>query len=370
MSTAYRRSVSAERGGCTTAGEKTEQATPKRKQDERKKGNIFQSQEVLIVFTLLATFYSLKLLGPWMLGTIKKGVADYLGMLGTVTEITAEGLQSYFIDGCIIFASTALPLLMIGGLTAIVLTLAQTRLLVSTKSMAFKANRMNPLQGLKKLFSMRAMVEMIKAIAKIVVLGFIVYNVFMDYVPSLPDLMDMEVGPAIEKTGEMILSIVQSVAIASAFVAAADYFYQWWDYEKNLRMSKQEIKEEYKQTEGDPQVKGKIKERQQQQARRRMMQNVPSADVVIRNPTHYAVAIKYIPERNSAPMVVAKGVDSLALRIVAVAEEHNVTVIENRPLARGLYETVDLDREIPETYYQAVAEVLAFVYSIKKEDLK
>ena len=153
-------------------------------------------------------------------------------------------------------------------------------------------------------------------------------------------------------------------------LAIFDYVYQWWDYEKNLRMSKQEIKEEYKQSEGDPHVKGQIKERQQQMSRKRMMQSVPEADVVIRNPTHYAVAIQYDADQHSAPVVVAKGADALALRIVQIAEEAGVHVMENKPLARGLYETVDIDREIPEKFYQAVAEVLAFVYSLKKKDLR
>ena len=182
--------------------------------------------------------------------------------------------------------------------------------------------------------------------------------------------MDMEFGQAIATTADIIFSIVEVAAVIMAFVAAADYLYQWWDYEKNLRMSKQELKEEYKQTEGDPQIKGKIRERQQAQARQRMMQQVPSADVVIRNPTHFAVAIKYDPERNSAPIVVAKGMDSLALRIVAVAEENGVFITENKPLARGLYEAVELDQEIPDRFYQPIAELLAFVYSLKKKELK
>lgn len=259
--------------------------------------------------------------------------------------------------------------MLISSLVAIVITLAQTKLLVSFQSMKPKMSRLNPLQGLKKMFSIRGIVELLKALIKITIMGYIIYSVFLEYVPVLPRLMDMSIGQAIGETGDMILSIVQSVAIAAAFVAAFDFLYQWWDYEKNLKMSKQEIKEEYKQTEGDPQIKGKIKERQQQQARKRMMQNVPNADVVIRNPTHFAVAIEYKPEKNNAPVVIAKGMDSLALKIIQVAEKNNITLVENKPLARGLYEAVDIDREIPENFYQAVAEVLAFVYSIKKKDL-
>jgi len=349
------------------AEEKTEQATPKKKQDERKKGNIFQSQEVIIVFTLIVSFYAVQFLGPMLLSAVEQNLQKFIGLMATVDYVGQTEIRSFFIDGCITFAETALPLLLITGLAAVILTLAQTRLLFTMKSVAPKFNRINPLEGFKKLFSVRAVVELLKAVAKIIILGYIVYTVFLDYIPMLPRMMDMGVGQAVAQTGQMIMSIVQSVAIASAFVAAADYLYQWWDYQKNLRMSKQELKEEYKQTEGDPQVKGKIKERQQQQARRRMMQNVPSADVVIRNPTHYAVALKYDAKRHPAPVVVAKGMDSLALRIVKIAEENGVAVMENPPLARGLYAAVDLDKEIPEDYYQAVAEVLAFVYSIKKK---
>ena len=166
------------------------------------------------------------------------------------------------------------------------------------------------------------------------------------------------------------MSIVLKTSVVFIFVAGADYLYQWWQYEKNLRMSKQEVKDEYKQTEGDPQIKSRMKSMQQQRARRRMMQNVPSADVVIRNPTHFAVAIKYYQDKHRAPRVVAKGMDSLALRIVSTAEENGVYVMENKPLARALYDSVDLDGEIPERFYRAIAEVLAFVYSLKKKELK
>ena len=248
--------------------------------------------------------------------------------------------------------------------------MAQTRGLFTMESLAPKFSRLSPLQGLKRMFSLRGVIELLKAMIKIIILGSIIWNALQKDFWNFSQLMDMEPFQAMTYTGDMILSIVQPVAIAMAFVAGFDLFYQWWDYEKNLRMSRQELKEEYKQTEGDPQIKGKIRERQQAQARQRMMQKVPSADVVIRNPTHYAVAIQYDPSRNNAPVVVAKGADSLALRIVAVAEEHGVFITENRPLARGLYEAVDLDQEIPDRFYQPVAEVLAFVYSLKKKELK
>lgn len=349
------------------AGEKTEQATPKRKQDERKKGNVFQSRELVVVFSLLATFYALKYMGPMIVSALQKSLRDYMDLSASVQTLTASDVQNLFINGCLTFAVAALPLLLISSLVAVALTMAQTKGLFSAKAMAPKFNRINPLQGIKRMFSLRGVIELVKSLIKIVVLAYIIYDLLKKQLGQLPRLMDMTILQAATFVGDMILEIVKYAAIIMVFVAIFDYLYQWWEYERNLRMSKQEVKEEYKQTEGDPQVKGKIKERQQQQARRRMMQQVPNADVVIRNPTHYAVAIRYDPEKNRAPLVVAKGADRVALRIVAIAEENDVVVMENRPLARGLFETVDLDMEIPEKFYQPVAEVLAFVYSLKEK---
>ncbi len=352
------------------AGEKTEKATPKRRQDERKKGNVFQSREIGVVFSLLVSFYGLKLLAPYILRALEWSIRNYFYQAATVDEIITSDAIRYFIQGCGVFAVAAMPLLLVCGAVSVIAPLAQTRGLFTMKSAAPKFSRLNPIEGIKKMFSMRGVVELLKSLAKIIVLGYIIWLQFRDEFWAFPRLMDMEPLQGMAFTANIVLEIAKSAAIVMVFVAAADYFYQWWDYEKNLRMSKQELKEEYKQTEGDPQVKGKIRERQQAQARQRMMQKVPGADVVIRNPTHFAVALKYDPQRSSAPVVVAKGADSLALRIVAVAQENGVFITENKPLARGLYEAVDLDREIPDRFYQPVAEVLAFVYSLKKKELK
>lgn len=351
-------------------GEKTEKATPKRKRDERKKGNVFQSQEVITVVSLIVVFYAFKFLAPTVFSTLMKGMRGYIAMAAEPLNFNVRSARMMFIDGCITFAVAAIPLVLIANLVSITLTLAQTRLLVSFQSIAPKASRLSPLQGFKKMFSMRGLVELLKSLLKIIVLGYILYDIIKDQLPLMPRMMDMSPRQAMAMTGDMILSIVRTAAIFFAFLALFDYVYQWWEYEKNLRMSKQEIKEEYKETEGDPQIKGKIKEKQQMMARRRMMQNVPSADVVIRNPTHYAVAIRYDPEMDRAPVVVAKGADRLALKIVEIAQEHDIVVTENVPLARALYDAVELEMEIPGQFYQPVAEVLAFVYSLKKKDLK
>lgn len=352
------------------AGEKTEKATSKRKQDERKKGNIFKSTDLVTAFSLLITFYSFKFLGPYILQTNESTIKKYFTVAGVQKTITDADTRIFLIDACQVIAMTALPLLLISGLVAIVFTMAQTRMLVTTESIKFKFSHLNPISGLKKMFSLRSLVELLKSSAKISILLYIVYNKFINYLPKFRALVDMEIPIALTVVGDFIMSIVLNAGVLFLMLGVLDYAYQWWEYEKNLRMSKQEIKEEYKHTEGDPMIKSKIKELQRKQAMKRMMQNVPTADVVIRNPTHYAIAITYDPNHDRAPIVVAKGADLVALKIVSIAEKNNVTTLENKPLARGLFESVELGREIPEQFYQPVAEVLAFVYSLKKKDLK
>ena len=219
------------------------------------------------------------------------------------------------------------------------------------------------------MFSIRSVVELIKALIKITILGWVVYVFLKGRMEELSRLMEGTVEGALIFTGNTVISLVDTVGVAFIFLASMDYLYQWWEYEKNLRMSKQEIKEEYKQTEGDPQIKGKIREKQRQMASMRMMQNVPKADVIVRNPTHYAVALGYDADRNRAPVVLAKGADHLALKIVEVGEANGVYILEDRPLARGLYASVEVDMEIPEEYYQTVAKILAFVYKLNDKKL-
>ena len=200
------------------------------------------------------------------------------------------------------------------------------------------------------------------------VLLYLIFSYFGDTAVGFSRFFDMELGQACSILFNDILALVLRVAVAFVVLAGADFFYQWWDYERQMRMSKQEIKEEYKQTEGDPQVKGKIKEIQRRRAQQRMMQQVPGADVVIRNPTHVAVALRYKPEKDDAPVVVAKGLDELALRIVAVAEENRVAIVENVPLARSLFAGTDLDREIPPEFYGPVAEILVYVLKLDQKE--
>lgn len=317
---------------------------------------------------MLATFYVLKAMMPSAIRTMEALISHYVSLAATTDKIGHTQLQSYLMYALIAFAKTALIPLLVCCAVAAIATMFQTRGLFSSKGFAFKAERISMLKGFKRMFSMRAFVELLKSILKIAILLYVIYTILKNEIFVLPQMMDMNFDGVLSKTGAIIIQIITKAGAIFVAVAAADYLYQWREYEKNLRMTKQEIKDEYKQTEGDPEVKGRIRQLRQERAKQRMMQAVPTADVVIRNPTHIAIAIRYNKEIDRAPIVVAKGVDSLALRIVAVAEENDIYVTENKPLARALYDAVPLDAEVPEKFYRALAEVLAYVYSLRKKD--
>ena len=352
------------------AGEKTEKATPKKRKDERKKGNVFLSRDAVTAVSLIASFYALKIFAPSIFTNVQDLVRRYISLAGTKEVFLASDISTIFTDLGLVFLKTAMPLVAVSVLVAVIVTMAQTKMLFSTKAFAPKFSRINPLNGIKKMFSIRAIVELLKSLLKIVVLLYMVYTVLIDEVTTLPMLINMTPVSAINRTGEIIMDVVLKSGIAFVFLAAADYLYQWWDYEKNMKMSKQEIKDEYKQIEGNPQIKGRQRNIAQQRSRQRMMQNVPEADVVIRNPTHFAVALKFDRDKDRAPRVVAKGMDQLALRIVKVAEENDVYVTEDKPLARALYDAVEVGDEIPEEFYKAIAKILAFVYNLKDKNKK
>jgi len=351
------------------AGEsKTEKATPKKRRDERKKGNVMMSRDVVAVATLLGSLVMLKAMSGLVLqqaDVIIRTCFTYMenSFAGFLPGVGRELLYKSLLTVAVI----AGPFLLVTALLATVATFAQTKLLVTGESLKPKFSRINPLQGFKRLFSLRSVVEALKGILKIVILLYLIFDYFRKVAVGFSRFLDMELGQAATILFDDIFNLVLRVVIAFVVLAFFDYLYQWWDYERQLRMSKQEIKEEYKQTEGDPQVKGKIKEIQRRRAQQRMMQQVPGADVVIRNPTHVSVALRYKADRDNAPVVVAKGVDELALRIVKVAEENQVAVVENVPLARALYASADLDREIPPEFYGPVAEVLVYVLKLDQQ---
>lgn len=352
-----------------TSEEKTEKATPKKRSDQRKEGNIFQSKEVVIALSLIVTFVAFRFLYSIIESTLSKTIKSFFSLVGTMDSLHQSDMTDLFIKGLIDFVIASAPMLLIASFVGIAATVFQTKGLVTFKSIKPKFSRMNPLNGIKNMLSLKGIMELLKSIIKIVILFYIIYITVEDEVIKLPKMMDIPIENAAPEIGEMLWGISFKIMIAFAALSVADYMYQRWDYEKNLRMTKQEVKEEYKMTEGDPKVKGQIKQKQQAMSRQRMMQAVPEANVVIRNPTHFAVALKYDHEKNSAPVIVAKGEDYMALKIIEIAQEHDIPVMENKPLARALYAEVDIDREIPSEFYAPVAEVLAYVYSLKEKEL-
>ena len=347
---------------------KTEKATPKKRRDERKKGNVMMSKDVVAVATLLGSLAMLKVMGAMVPERADGLFRTCFGYIAGTYPADLPGILRPLLMQCILtVAVVAGPFLGATAVLAVVATFAQTRMLVSAESLKPKFNRISPLQGFKRLFSLRSVVEALKGLLKITILLYLIYSYFQDVVIGFSRFLDMDISQACSILFNDILSLIIRVVIAFTVLAGADYLYQWWDYERQLKMSKQEVKEEYKQTEGDPQVKGKIKQIQRQRAQQRMMQQVPQADVVIRNPTHFAVALRYKPDLDNAPVVLAKGVDELALRIVKVAEEHQIATVENVPLAHALYDSTDLNREIPPELYGAVAEVLVYVLKLDQE---
>jgi len=326
------------------------------------------SQDAVSVATLIGATAAFFLIGPYIADQIMSYIRFCILKCGEFGD-TQYLLEDLFTQGVLLIVKTAGPGLLITAFLAVAATFAQTRMMVSGELMKPKFSRINPLQGFKRLFSLRSVVEALKGILKITVLLIMIYTSVSGLFSISAKYLYTDVAAACAHIFSSGRSMVIKIIVAFVVLAAADFLYQWWYFEREMRMSKQEIKEEYKQTEGDPQIKGKIKEMQRRRAQSRMMQQVPQADVVIRNPTHYAVALRYKPETDNAPIVLAMGQDELALRIVRVAEEAGVAVMENAPLARALYAGVELNREISMEYYNAVAEVLALLYRMKNQKI-
>lgn len=348
---------------------KSEKATPKKRRDERKKGNIFQSKDIITVVSLLGVTYTIKLLFPRIYLTAKEFLVRYITYAGTKEKITSDFVIDITTGFIVAFASIIVPILLMSILTSIVATAAQTKLLFSMESLKPKWSRISLLQGFKRLFSLKSLVEVVKGTIKITILFVILFNYFESRILDFSKTISMSIMAATGFILSSCVGLIFNISIAFVAISVLDYFYQWWDYERQLKMSKQDIKEEYKQTEGNPQIKGKIKELQRKMAMSRMMQEVPGADVVIKNPTHFAVALRYNSDRDAAPVLVAKGQDEMALRIIKVAEMNGVYVVENKPLARAIYATTDLKREIPAEFYGTIAEILVTVYRLKNKKL-
>ena len=350
--------------------EKSEQPTAKKLSDARKEGQVAKSQEVATAFSLLALFIILRVLYPFI-GTNFTGIFErvynnipnvartYNGFLPIATIVSI--LNNAILTMLLITS----PFLIIGFLVAFICDLVQVGFKPTTKPLKPKLSKLNPISGMKKIFSSRKLFELGKSILKLAVMAIMIYSFFIGRTESLFLLYDMPLSQAIGLMGNLIISLGLRIAVAYMVIAFLDLIYQRRKFHKDMMMTKQEVKDEFKNSEGDPQIKGAQKRRMMEASRRRMMQQLPQADVVITNPTHYAVAIKYDAEESDAPIVVAKGADYLAQKIKEIARDNDVEIVENKPLARMLYANVEVGELVPPELYKAVAEVLAYVYHLK-----
>lgn len=316
----------------------------------------------------MSAFVTLRIFGQRIYEEILKCLKVAITLYPTKDGLfTIDGLMDVYSETLITYLIIAAPVLVVVLVAGVVSAYAQVGFLFTTKTLGIKFSRIDPLKGLKRIFSPKSLVELLKSIIKIAIVAYIGYVYIKGEAINVLSMMDVDVVSTAAFLGSTITNAAIRMCIALVVIGVADYGYQWWEYEKSLRMSKQEIKEENKEVEGNPEIKSKIRQKQRQMSMRRMLQDIPKADVVITNPTHYAVAIKYDPEKADAPIVVAKGQDYIALRIKEIAKENKVEIVENKPLARTLYNTVEIGGKIPPELYQAVAEVLAFVYSLKEK---
>ncbi|KUO76117.1 MAG: flagellar biosynthetic protein FlhB [Clostridia bacterium BRH_c25] len=349
--------------------EKTETATPKRRQEMREKGQIPRSKELVTAFVLLISFWSMRLLSSYIVKDLVTAVRTFLSFPEDMDSVfTNESIMKLFLQCLSIVAKILAPILLIIALVVIIVNYLQVGSVFTVKPLVPSLNKLNPVEGFKRLFSKKAFVELIKSILKIGIIGYVVYDYLTDNYSIVPELLNMNVESTTIFIGNTVINVGIRAAVVLLILSFFDYGFQIWDYEKSIKMSKQEVKDEYKMTEGNPQIKSKIREKQRQLSLRRMMAEVPNADVIITNPTHYAVAVKYDAGASvEAPMVVAKGKDLIAQKIKDTAKENKVPVVENKPLAQALYKSVDIGEKIPVELYKAVAEVLAFVYSLREK---
>ena len=345
--------------------EKTEPASPKKRADARKKGQVALSREIPSTLILIASLGFFFFGGAWMVGTMTRFMNSTFSNLNNMLFsdiLSARALLVLTLQEALYIMLPFMLVVLVAGVFGNVM---QIGILFSTETITPKLSKLDPIAGFRRLVSAKTLAELPKSILKLITVGSIAYLMVVKNLPRMPDLMQMSVAAILEAFGWIAFQIGFFVCLALILIAAADYIFQRWQHEKELRMTKQEVKDEQKQLMGDPQIKARIKSAQLDMARRRMMSAVPEADVVITNPTRLAIALRFDADEMDAPMVVAKGAGEIARRIREVARENNIPLVEEKPLARALYKVVDIDQYIPVELYRAVAEVLAYVYRLK-----
>lgn len=348
------------------SSEKTEEPTQRRKEESRKKGQVAKSAELSSVFVILSAFVALRFASPYLYTGITGYMRHVLGDLSFTGDFTVQSVHALIIDAGIVFLELVAPILLAVIAVSLLISILQVGFTFSPESVLPQFSRIDPISGFGRIFSKRTLVELVKSILKIIVVGYFIYRFIRQETVRIPGLMLSELTESFAVLSGIIYDLAFQIALVILVLAVLDYGYQWWEHMQNLKMSKQEVKEEMKQTEGNPQIKGKIREKQRAMAMRRMMTEVPKADVVVTNPTHFAVALKY-ESGMEAPAVVAKGADFIAQRIREIAREHDVAVVENKPLAQALFRNTEIGDQVPPDLYKAVAEVLAYVYRLKRK---
>lgn len=344
--------------------EKTEKATPKRREEARQKGQVVTSRELSSAFLILFSILIFKNFGLDLILGMKESMVQ--GFSTLASDAMTQANFSYLMRD-VMFKTfmVLLPILFlmffVGGASIVV----QHGVLFTTQALMPDWSRINPLSGFKRMFSIESVMNGAKTFMKFLVIGGVAYFAIVNRLPEVLALSRMEPGGILSLSGDIITSLVLRCGAVVAVIGAVDYGFQWWSFEKKLLMSKQEIKDENKQTEGAPLVKSRIRNLQREMARKRMMADVPDADVVITNPTHLAIALRYKADSMAAPKVLAKGSGYVAEKIREVAREHGIPIIENKAVARSLYKTVEVGQSIPSNIYRAVAEILSYVYKLK-----
>ena len=349
-------------------GEKTEEATPKKLSDAREEGQAPRSQDLNTAAMILVLILGVKIFGGFIYDRIYETYSFYMNNISdyATNEFTLGRSLNLFTFGLRQVMFTILPISLIGVLIAFVVGVKQVKWKITTKPLKPKLSKLNPIKGFKKIISVDKLMELIKAIVKLTVLVIVVYSYIQDEWGMITNIYQLDVVSAVKLVIETVLDIALRIAIVFLVIAFADWYYQKRKFKKDMRMTKQEVKDEYKNSEGNPEIKGAIRRKMQEASRRRMMQALPEADVVITNPTHLAVALKYDKDTAEAPVVIAKGADFVAERIKEIARENHIEIVENKPVARMLYHNVEIGDEIPPELYQMVAEILAYVYSISE----
>jgi flagellar biosynthesis protein FlhB len=348
---------------------KTEKPTQRRLRKAREKGQIARSKEVSSAGVLLGGLLLLLFLGQSILQTLEYEMKRLLAFR-VPSEITVSYLSGIANGVGVRIAIAIIPMLLATLMFSVAANVIQSGLAFSTESLGFHFEKLSPKKGLERIFSKNGLIELLKSLLLLSAIGLISYQVIRTHLSVFPRLVLMDVRKLFHWTAYISFEVLVRIAVLLIVLALGDYLFQKYRFMEQLKMSKQEIKEEFKETEGDPITKGRIRRIQREMARRRMMADVPTADVIITNPTHYSVALSYKVETMDAPRVVAKGVGFLALKIREVAQEHDIPLVENRPLAQTLYKSVKIGESIPGSLYKAVAEILAYVYKAKSALLR